>query len=91
MRALIVLGGDAPGETLLREQAACADLTIAADRGLEAFVRCGLTPDAVLGDMDSIDVQVLARFEAQGGKAKNDPQAAETDAGHRAASAGRHG
>lgn len=70
MRALIVLGGDAPGETLLREQAACADLTIAADRGLEAFVRCGLTPDAVLGDMDSIDVQVLARFEAQGGKAK---------------------
>ena len=70
MRALIVLGGDAPGEALLRAQVAEADFTVAADRGLEAFVRYGLVPDAVLGDMDSVDAQVLARFEAAGGQAR---------------------
>ena len=42
MKALIVLGGDAPGEALLRAQVDEADFTVAADRGLEAFVRCGL-------------------------------------------------
>ena len=49
MKALIVLGGDAPSEALLRAEAEKADLTIAADRGLEAFVRSGIVPDAVYG------------------------------------------
>lgn len=70
MRALIVLGGDAPGEALLRAQAAQADLTIAADKGLEAFMRCRLMPDAVLGDMDSVRPDVLRAFEAGGGRAR---------------------
>lgn len=69
MRALIVLGGDAPGEALLRTEIAKADFTIAADRGLEPFVRWGVMPDAVLGDMDSIDPGVLAAFVAAGGQA----------------------
>lgn len=70
MKALIVLGGDAPGEALLRSECERADFTIAADRGLEAFVRCGLVPDAVLGDMDSVSAPVLEQFEATGGQAK---------------------
>ena len=70
MKVLIVLGGDTPGDALLREQTAGADWTIAADRGLEAFLRCGVTPDVVLGDMDSIDEAALRRFEASGGQAK---------------------
>ena len=37
MNALIVLGGDAPGKALLESCMRQADLTIAADRGLEAF------------------------------------------------------
>ena len=70
MKALIVLGGDAPSEALLRSEVEKADLTIAADRGLEAFVHGGIVPDAVLGDMDSISESVLACFEAAGGQAK---------------------
>ena len=45
MKALIVLGGDAPGVGLLKACAAEADFSIAADRGLEAFDAAGIEPD----------------------------------------------
>ncbi len=64
MRALIVLGGDAPGSALLARCAAGAELTIAADRGMEAFEAAGLLPDLLLGDMDSVNGETLARMQA---------------------------
>ncbi len=63
MNALIVLGGDAPGKALLKSCAARADLTIAADRGLEAFAAAGISPDILLGDMDSVGEDVLLRMQ----------------------------
>ena len=65
MRTLIVLGGDAPGEELLRACAKEADLTIAADRGLEAFDAAGVEPDMLIGDMDSIRPDILAKYEGR--------------------------
>jgi len=62
MKVLIVLGGDAPGKALLESCAACADLTIAADRGLEAFDAAGIAPDILLGDMDSVSEKTLAHM-----------------------------
>ena len=64
MNVLIVLGGDAPGKALLESCASCADLTIAADRGLEAFAHAGIIPDILLGDMDSVSEDVLARMQS---------------------------
>ena len=63
MRTLIVLGGDAPEKELLRACAKEADLTIAADRGLEAFDAAGVEPDMLIGDMDSIRPDILAKYE----------------------------
>ena len=65
MRALIVLGGDAPGVGLLKACAAEADFSIAADRGLEAFDAAEIEPDMLIGDMDSVSPQVLARYESR--------------------------
>jgi len=62
MHALIVLGGDRPGKALLERCAGQADLTIAADRGLEAFYEAGLVPDLLVGDMDSVSEQVLSCY-----------------------------
>ena len=59
MNALIVLGGDMPGKALLESCCAAADLTIAADKGLEAFEKAGLKPDLLLGDMDSVREEIL--------------------------------
>lgn len=64
MRALIVLGGDLPSAQLLRRCAGEAELTIAADRGLEAFCAAGLTPDILLGDMDSVSEDVLSHMQS---------------------------
>lgn len=63
MRALIVLGGDAPGKALLEDCVRRCDFSIAADRGLEAFDAAGLEPDLLLGDMDSVAPAVLAKYE----------------------------
>ena len=65
MKALIVLGGDAPGVGLLKACAAEADFSIAADRGLEAFDAAGVEPDMLIGDMDSVSPKVLARYESR--------------------------
>ena len=65
MRAVVVLGGDLPGRELLTACAAEADLTIAADRGLTAFHACGLLPDYLIGDMDSVAPEVLSCYAEQ--------------------------
>ena len=54
MKALIVLGGDAPEKALLKRQMQECSFSIAADRGLEAFSSAELLPDFLLGDMDSV-------------------------------------
>ncbi len=62
MKALIVLGGDAPGAALLTRCAQGADVTIAADRGLEAFDAAGIAPDLLIGDMDSVNPETLQKY-----------------------------
>lgn len=79
MRALIVLGGDAPDGALLSREAERSDLTIAADRGLEAFDACGLSPDLLVGDMDSVDPAVLARWEGRVPERRLQPVKDDTD------------
>ncbi len=59
MDCLVVLGGKAPSTDLLRTQVECTDLHIAVDAGYHPFHRAHLSPDLVLGDMDSIDPGLL--------------------------------
>ena len=54
MRALLFANGDPPSARLTAELAAGADLVIAADGGAEHALAHGLTPDAVVGDLDSV-------------------------------------
>lgn len=65
MKVLIVLGGDAPSVALLKACVAETDFSIAADRGLEAFDAAGFEPDLLIGDMDSVSPDVLARYESR--------------------------
>lgn len=79
MRALIVLGGDAPGETLLARCARESDLVIAADSGLAAFDASGVMPDLLVGDMDSVDPAVLSRYEGRVPQRRLSPIKDDTD------------
>lgn len=66
MKALILLGGDAPPLPLLREQLAWADRVICADGGAGVMDAIGAHPDVLLGDMDSIQPGILERWQAAG-------------------------
>ena len=79
MRALIVLGGDAPGKELLLRCMRESDLVIAADSGLAAFDGAGLMPDLLVGDMDSVDPAVLSRFEGRVPERRLSPIKDDTD------------
>ena len=63
MRALIVLGGNAPENMLLISCAGYADLKIAVDKGYEAFDRSGIMPNLLVGDMDSVSSEALERAQ----------------------------
>ena len=60
MKAIVVAGGDAAQEDAAR--LADADLVIAADSGAEWLDACGIRPDVLVGDMDSIDPGLLERL-----------------------------
>lgn len=58
MKVLIVTGGERPEIDLLKERADSASMVIAADRGAEYCLMAGIIPDMVVGDMDSLPVEV---------------------------------
>ncbi len=63
-RAVLVVGGDAPSEHVLKEALAQSKFLAAADSGAVAVHRAGLTPNLLVGDMDSVDGEVLEKVSA---------------------------
>ncbi len=62
-RGLLLIGGAGPGQDALALLARGMDLIVAADSGLEPALAAGLSPDLVVGDMDSLsDISLLDRF-----------------------------
>jgi len=64
VKAIVVAGGDAAsGDAALMGG---ADLVIAADSGARWLAGVGVRPDIVIGDMDSIDPDLLRRLAGEG-------------------------
>ena len=62
MRALAFANGEAPSAALVAELRPGAELIVAADGGARHALANGLTPDAVVGDFDSIDDELRSRI-----------------------------
>lgn len=60
MRTLIFANGDSPSAELVEQVHRNGDLVFAADGGARHALACGLIPDAVIGDLDSIDDAIIA-------------------------------
>jgi thiamine pyrophosphokinase len=58
-RGLLVIGGSGPSPGILRECVRGSRLVIAADSGLDRCIAAGITPDLVVGDMDSLSDRAL--------------------------------
>jgi thiamine pyrophosphokinase len=61
----------------LRARLAGAARVLAADGGASAALACGLPPDLVVGDLDSIDAETLAALRAAGTPLEEHPVAKE--------------
>lgn len=55
--ALVLVHGDAPDPALLADRAAAADWFVCADGAVGTALAAGVTPHAVIGDMDSLDAR----------------------------------
>ncbi|MCP3890577.1 MAG: thiamine diphosphokinase [Desulfobulbaceae bacterium] len=62
MRAVIFVNGELEEQHGVHNVTATADLIIAADGGANHCARLGITPDILIGDLDSIDPVTLATY-----------------------------
>lgn len=63
MRAIIIDNGQIHDSDFCQSQVTPADLVICADGGAGNALALGLSPDVVIGDLDSLDEGVRARLE----------------------------
>lgn len=68
MHAIIFAGGTLTPGKAFQKAIASADLVIGADSGAVTALRCGCTPNIVVGDFDSLDGQLLQQLSEQGSK-----------------------
>lgn len=63
---LIILGGELPGEQVVRPLVARATWIVCADSGSEHARRLGLDVQAIVGDLDSITPETFAFYKTRG-------------------------
>ncbi|HCW53202.1 MAG TPA: thiamine diphosphokinase [Clostridium sp.] len=73
MNALIVSGGNAPSEKLLRKYAAMCDFIIGADKGNECLIKYNIIPQLSLGDFDSINKETFETISSKNIEIKKFP------------------
>jgi thiamine pyrophosphokinase len=80
MRAIIFVNGEFNDPQQARDLVRAADLVIAADGGTRHALAIGVTPHVVIGDLDSLSPDDLARLEAAGARIeRSSPRKDETD------------
>jgi len=67
-RAVVVANGSLPEPDVYRGLIEEADIVVAADGGARALLQAGRPPDLIVGDMDSLPRDLLARWQAADGE-----------------------
>ena len=82
MRAAIFLNGAPDPPELLRSVAGRVDLVVAADGGARYALDAGITPDLIVGDMDSLGEAEVREVEERGALVERHPARKEKMDGH---------
>ena len=73
-RTIILANGELPDLSQARLLLHAADYVICADGGTRYALALALTPDLIIGDLDSADQEALQKFRDQGVKVESHPQ-----------------
>lgn len=65
MKALIISNGEIEDLDLLKKASENVDFVLCADGGANYAIKASVKPDLVVGDLDSIDLDVLNRLKSQ--------------------------
>ena len=67
MLGIVFTGGEGPDPLIIKNNLTGIGslFIVAADSGLALAERAGYTPDIIIGDMDSVDAELLARYPAE--------------------------
>lgn len=63
MKAVIISGGKAPSDILLKSEIEDSDIIICADSGADCLYSNKIVPNYLIGDFDSINLEVLEYFK----------------------------
>ena len=63
MKALIIAGGLLPPRALVKKLALSSDVIVCADGGTKGALRNGIEPDVVIGDLDSLPLELRTRLK----------------------------
>lgn len=66
MKVLIVSGGRQPSKELLINAAKGKDLIIGADKGCQILYENNISPNYILGDFDSCDINIVEKLKKEG-------------------------
>lgn len=65
-RGAVITGGRSPDKDIIVRYTALCSVCVAADSGLETALKAGISPDFIVGDMDSLaDTSLLLRIPAE--------------------------
>lgn len=78
-RAVVLANGTPPDPRVLRAAVADCALFVCADGGANTARECGLVPDAIVGDLDSISAESLVHFQGVPVVRKLDTERTDTE------------
>lgn len=80
MKAIVIANGELAAGNWWQKWTQGADIIIAADGGTRHALSIGLTPDIIIGDLDSLDAELVKQLEADGVQMlRHSPHKDETD------------